>query len=95
MKHHILVKWNEKATDKQQLRREAEELFQGVLTVPGVTGVEVKPNVVDRPNRYDLLILITMAPDALKAYDACEVHHTWKERYEPLFAAKCIFECDD
>ena len=94
MKHHILVKWGAKAPDHEQLRQEIEALFQGVLEVPGIHQVDVIPNVVDRPNRYDLLILLTMDKDALDAYDACAPHHAFKETYTPYMEKKAIFDCD-
>jgi len=94
MKHHILVKWKEKPADCEALNREIEALFQDVLRVQGVHRVEVIPNVVDRPNRYDLLIAITMDPDALARYDACEAHHRWKERYGDRIAGKAIFDSE-
>lgn len=94
MRHHILIKWNEQAPDRDQLRRDIEALFQAVLEVPGVHRVDVLPNVIDRPNRYDLLILLTMDKDALPAYDSCVPHHTFKETYTPFMAQKAIFDCE-
>ena len=94
MKHHILVKWNEKVTDKQALLPEIEALFQGTLAVPGVRGVSLHPNVIDRPNRYDLLILIDMEIAARPAYDACDAHHAWKDGYGHLIEKKAIFDCE-
>lgn len=95
MLHHILVKWKEAPADPQALRGEIQALFEGALTIPGVHQVEVLPNVVNRPNRYDLLIRLRMSPDALTAYDACEAHHLWKERYGERIALKAIFDCDE
>lgn len=94
MQHHILVKWTEAVTDKAALAAEVEALFQGVLCVEGVHGVTVHPNVIDRPNRYDLLIRIRMEESALPAYDNCETHHRWKDEYGHLVAKKAIFDCD-
>lgn len=94
MRHHIMVKWNDQAPDHEQLRREIEALFQAVLTVPGVYQVEVLPNVIDRPNRYDLLILLTMDKEALPGYDGCDAHHAFKETYTPYMAKKAIFDCE-
>lgn len=94
MLHHILVKWKEKPTDPAALNGEIEALFRQALTIPGVHGLEVIPNVVDRPNRYDLLIRLTMDAPALTAYDASEAHRRWKELYGPLIAQKAIFDCD-
>lgn len=94
MRHHILVKWNDQAPDHERLRQEIETLFQAVLEVPGIHRVDVLPNVIDRPNRYDLLILLTMDKDVLDAYDACAPHHAFKETYTPYMARKAIFDCE-
>jgi len=94
MKLHILVKWAEPAMRAASVVREVEALFQETLGIPGVHKVEVLPNVVDRPNRYDLLILITMDMEALEAYDACEAHHRWKDEYGAKIEKKAIFDCE-
>lgn len=94
MLHHILVKWTAAVADKAALAAEVEQLFQGVLSVDGVHGVTVHPNVIDRPNRYDLLIRIDMEARALPAYDDCRTHHRWKDEYGHLVAKKAIFDCD-
>lgn len=94
MQHHILVKWNEQAPDHDRLRQEIGTLFQAVLEIPGIHRVDVLPNVIDRPNRYDLLIRLTMDRDALDAYDSCAPHHTFKDTYTPYMAKKAIFDCN-
>lgn len=94
MQHHILVKWTDAVSDKASLAAEVEALFRGVLCVEGVHGVTVHPNVIDRPNRYDLLIRICMEESALPSYDDCETHHRWKDEYGHLVAKKAIFDCD-
>lgn len=94
MLHHILVKWKERPADPSALHEQIQALFNQTLTLPGVHGVELIPNVVDRPNRYDLLIRIDMDMDALPVYDACEAHHCWKEQYGPLIEKKAIFDCE-
>ncbi|MBQ8202028.1 MAG: hypothetical protein IJZ74_09730 [Clostridia bacterium] len=94
MLHHILVKWNEQVDDKASLLPGIDTLFQGVLNVPGVHGVTLHPNVIDRPNRYDPLIRIEMDESALPAYDTCEAHHAWKARYGHLISKKAIFDCN-
>lgn len=50
--------------------------------------------MIDRPNRYDLLILICMDKTALPAFDESEVHHVWKDTYTPFIAQKAIFDCE-
>ena len=94
MLHHILVKWKERPEDAAGRLREVEEIFLGALSVPGVQAVRIIPNVIDRPNRFDLMIVLTMDRDALPAYDACEAHHLWKQRYSGLIDQKAIFDCD-
>lgn len=94
MQHHILVKWTDEVADKPALAAEVEALFQGVLSVEGVHGVTVHPNVIARPNRYDLLIRIHMDEQALPAYDDCPTHHHWKDEYGHLVAKKAIFDCE-
>ena len=94
MKHYIIVKFKEEC-NKNELTGPIRDLFQGVLNVPGVHTVQVKPNCVDRSNRYDLMIEIGMDPEALERYDACETHHQWKETYGELLRSKTIFDSDD
>lgn len=94
MLHHILVKWKERPSNTADMYARIHTLFQETLTIPGVHGVEMIPNVVDRPNRYDLLIRIDMDMDALPVYDACDAHHRWKNEYGPLIDKKAIFDCE-
>lgn len=94
MKHHILVKWKERPQDAAALCREVEEVFRPALDIPGVHGLQVIPNVIDRPNRYDMLVLLTMDEFALPLYDQCDAHHHWKDAYGPLIEKKAIFDCE-
>ena len=50
--------------------------------------------MIDRTNRYDMLIVITMEESALPLYDACDAHHHWKDAYGPLIEKKAIFDCE-
>ncbi len=93
MKHHILVKFTE-GTDVNALLEPVRAVFARTLEIPGVHGLELKRNCVDRPNRYDLLIVLDMDPEALPAYDASEPHHQWKRDYGELIAKKAIFDCE-
>ncbi|MBE5803098.1 MAG: hypothetical protein E7316_01125 [Clostridiales bacterium] len=94
MLHHILVKWKEAPADAGRRCREVEAVFQPCLSIPGVQAVKVVPNVIHRPNRYDMLIVITMDEEALPLYDACEAHHRWKDEYGGLIEKKAIFDCE-
>lgn len=94
MQHHILVKWNEQVTDKQAIYAQVRALFATARSVAGVESVSVRPNVIDRPNRYDLMIVLTLPAQALTTWDASALHHRWKQEYSPLIAAKAIFDCE-
>ena len=94
MKHHIIVKFTE-GTDVQALLEPVQAIFDECLEIPGVHGVKLLPSNSDRPNRYDLMIVMDMDKEALPAYDASEPHHRWKEEYGGITAKKAIFDCDD
>ena len=93
MKHYIIVKFKEK-TDIQELAQPVKEIFDGTLSIPGVHDVQIKLSNSDRENRYDMMIVMDMDRDALKAYDVSEPHLTWKSQYGDLIAKKAIFDCD-
>ncbi len=95
LKHHILVKYNDTVKDKEILIPEIRSLFEKTLSIEGVHGVELKPNVIDRPNRYDLMIIIDMDKDALCSYDSSEAHRLWKEKYGKMLSSKAIFDSED
>ena len=91
--HCILVKWNETVTEKEALLPGIRAIFDRTKALDGVYGLKYLTNVTDRPNRYDLMIVVTMEEAALPAYDKSEPHLTWKETYSGLIAAKAIFDC--
>ena len=93
MKHHIIVKFVE-GTDADALLEPVKAIFARTLEIPGVHGLELKRNCVDRPNRYDLMIVLDMEPEALPAYDASEPHLQWKREYADRVAKKAIFDCE-
>lgn len=94
MKHDILVKYIPEVTKerKAELIPEIAALFEHTTEIPGIHGVRLYPNVVERENRYDLLIEIDMEREALEAYDGSTWHHQWKEQYGHLLAKKAIFD---
>jgi len=93
VKHHILVKWNE-SVDKQELVKQAKTLFSQLNGMKGIHDVQVLPNCIDRPNRYDLLILIDMDKEALESYDASAAHKQWKADFSSMIQSKAIFDCE-
>ena len=93
MKHCILAKYTADAYSRRaELLPRVREIFSAAADIPGVTGAEVFPNCVDRPNRYDVLIVLEMARDALTAYDESAMHHRWKDEFGPLLEKKAIFD---
>ena len=96
MKHDILVKYTTGITKEQKsaLIPEIKELFDHTTEIPGIHAVKLYPNVVERENRYDLLIEIDMDREALEAYDNSVWHKKWKEQYGHLLEKKAIFDHD-
>ena len=94
MLHHIIVKWNDQVTDKAAIAAQVAALYAPATDIPGVRGVTLKPNVVARPNRYDLMIVLDMAAEALPVWDASDLHKQWKTDFGGLIAQKAIFDCD-
>ena len=95
MKHCILVKWNKSVTNKAALVSEVRNIFLGLLTIDGIHDVKLYENVVNRPNRYDLMICIEMDKAVLPIYDDSEPHHEWKEKYGKFVENKAIFDYED
>ena len=92
MQHCILVKWTPDAGDKDAMAKEAEAIFAQAVADGVATALTIRRNVINRPNRYDLLIELTMTPDMLPAYDASEPHHRWKETFGARIQQKAIFD---
>lgn len=94
MKHHIIVKFNDRVTDKAALTAEVEKLFSACGEVIGVHGCEIHKNCIARDNRYDLMIVLNMDKEALPAWDDCRIHHEWKDSYGCYVEKKAIFDCE-
>lgn len=92
MKHCILVKWNETVTDKAALLAQVRALYTAADDIPGVHSVTVHPCCIDRPNRYNLMIVLDMDREALPNWDASDIHHRWKDEYGGLLEQKAIFD---
>lgn len=94
MKHCILVKYNETVTAerKEELLSEIKGVFSPLLEMEGIYAVEVIPNIIDRPNRYDVVIRIDMNKDSLPAYDESKPHKVWKQDYAKYLDKKAIFD---
>lgn len=94
MKHCILVKYIEEVTNekKEALVPEITSVFAPLKDMEGIHDVEIITNVVNRPNRYDILIRIDMDQDVLSIYDQSEPHKIWKRDYAEYIAKKAIFD---
>ena len=93
MKHYIIVKFKD-GTDFHALEKPVREIFEETLSIPGVHGVNLKLSNSDRPNRYDLMIIMDMEQEALPVYDLSEPHLRWKSQYGDIVVKKTIFDCD-
>ena len=92
MTHYIICKWKDRAAVTGPVLQRIGELFSRADTVPGVERAELVLNCVDRENRFDLMIRVHMAKEALPAWDASEVHRLWKEEFGGLIEKKTIFD---
>ena len=95
MKHYILVKWNSLLNDKETLIEEIHDLFCQTLTIEGIHRVDVFKNIINRENRYDLMVRIEMDESALERYDQSIAHKKWKECYSKYIESKAIFDSEN
>lgn len=97
MKHHIIVKFVPEVgcEKKSKICDEVLELFDNLKSIEGIREVEIKKNCIDRPNRYDMMILIDMDKEALPVYDESVWHKKWKADYGKYVQEKAIFDCEN
>lgn len=94
MKHMIVVKFNEKGAGWENWLGDIAAIFARTKAIPGVRGTTLRPGLNRGGNRYDLMIEMDMDADSLPAYDACDAHREWKERYGAYIEKKAIFDCE-
>lgn len=94
IKHHILVKWNALVSDKKAFLHDIRSIFDKLLVYPEVYAVEYIENIINRPNRFDLMICIEMDKEFLPSYDSSEPHHEWKEKFGKFVENKAIFDSE-
>ena len=95
MKHVILVKWNALVSDKNSIKTEVENIFEQLLKFKPIHDVKIHQNVIDRTNRYDLMIVIEMDKNFLPVYDESEQHKEWKQKFGKFVENKAIFDYED
>ena len=94
MKHHIIVKWNNKIENKSEIIVGIQELFYQSINIEGIDNVHVFQSVIDLSNRFDLMIVLEMEKEALRLFDESLIHQKWKENYSQYIEQKVIFDCD-
>ena len=93
MKHCILSKFKkEYRNDVEEMLPDIRNIFDPLLNIEGITKIDYITNCIDRDNRYDLLIMITMDKETLDTYDHSAEHKKWKENYGDRLEAKAIFD---
>lgn len=92
--HYIIVKWNNLLENKDSIVEEVKRIFDKTLSIDGVHKVEVLKNVINRENRFDLMIKIEMEKEALDLYDKSEPHKEWKEKFNKFILSKTIFDSE-
>lgn len=97
MKHCVLAKFAAEVTkaEKQEMIPAIRALFENTTAIDGIHSVKLHSNCIDRENRYDIMIVIDMAPEALPAYDECTWHKQWKADYSKYLQAKAIFDYEE
>ena len=94
IKHHIIVKWNSFVKDKKAFLQDIQGIFDKLLVYKEVKSVKILENVINRSNRFDLMICIEMEEQFLPTYDASEPHHEWKQKYGKFVENKAIFDSE-
>lgn len=95
MKHCILVKWNNLVEDKKSMLPEIQNVFGKLLAFDGIRGIKFFENIIERTNRYDLMICIEMDKEFLPTYDESEPHHEWKAKFGKFLENKAIFDYEE
>ena len=95
MKHCILIKWNSLVSDKKAILPEILSIFGKLKVFGEIHDVKIHENVINRSNRYDLMISIDMDKEFLPVYDDSEPHHEWKEKFGKFVENKAIFDFEE
>jgi len=93
MKHYIIVKFKENV-DKKDILNPLKTLFNKAIDIKGIDKIEFYTSSIELPNRYDLMIKMTLNKQALIEFDNSEIHNTWKTEFGKYIIAKTIFDCE-
>lgn len=93
MKHYIIVKFEDTVNVKEVLNP-IKTLFNKAIDIKDVDEVEIYTSNVDLPNRYDLMIKMSLSRQALTEFDNSEIHKEWKLEFGKYIINKIIFDCE-
>lgn len=93
MKRYIIVKFEENIKTKEVLNT-IKALFKKAMDIKGIDKVEIFTSNIDLPNRYDLMIEMTLSRQALTEFDNSYIHKEWKSRFGKYIISKTIFDCE-
>ena len=93
MKHYIVVKFKDDF-DYMLNVEDIADLFNNALKIDGVNRIDLHTSNSDLPNRYDLMIEMELDEQALKEFDASDIHERWKSGYGRHIDNKVIFDCN-
>lgn len=93
MKHYIIVKFEENINTKEVLNP-IKALFNKAMDIKGIDKVEIYTSNIDLPNRYDLMIEMTLSRQALTEFDNSDIHKEWKSKFGKDIISKTIFDCE-
>lgn len=97
MKHCIIVKFLPDISRKieKDFVKQIKELFDNAKEIDGIHDIKVYRNCVDKDNRADIMIEMTMEKEALEEFDSSQWHLLWKQEYGRFIDTKTIFDYDE
>jgi hypothetical protein len=93
MKHYLILKFKE-GDFSPDVAREIERILAPLAGEPGISGVAVRENCVERGDNHDLMVEIVMdGVLALENYLAHPCHAELVRFAGPKAASKVTFDC--
>lgn len=99
MTHYIIVKFNDDINEKRKnilfrenIKNDIINIFSKLKTLSGIKEISVSENIIDRDNRFDVMIKIVMDKEVLTKYDESSAHKEWKSTFGKYIKSKVIFD---
>lgn len=92
MNHYIIIKFKEDS-EKEILIKEVSDLFDKANSIEGIRKVEVFTNSIKKPNRFDMMIKMSMNKKILKVFEDSEIYHKFEKKYKDSILSKTVFDC--